>query len=193
MATTGPGAAHSSPKGCFLWGSIGVVFLLVVIGAFTYWVYTHSTQDPAEARAWAAEMIDLEFPAEAPASSAVQLHDVTLVFGSSDLEDPMKPSFTLVGSLGEERFEYDQLASYEHDPDDSEAELLKREHTLFQARGDSVKCLHLVYDDGTEDYSLILDGKTTSEGDTWQCMLIFKGPPATNTRAWVQGVLDTVR
>ena len=146
-----------------------------------------------QAIAWAAEMIDLEFPAEAPASSAVQLHDVTLVFGSSDLEDPMKPSFTLVGSLGEERFEYDQLASYEHDPDDSEAELLKREHTLFQARGDSVKCLHLVYDDGTEDYSLILDGKTTSEGDTWQCMLIFKGPPATNTRAWVQGVLDTVR
>ena len=66
MNAPGPGAAHSSGRGCLLWGGIGVAFLVLGLGAIVFWLATHSTQDPAEARAWAEEMIDLEFPAETP-------------------------------------------------------------------------------------------------------------------------------
>ncbi|MBC8329112.1 MAG: hypothetical protein ISR76_04825 [Planctomycetes bacterium] len=193
MATPGPGAAHSSPRGCLLWGSIGVVFLLLVVGSFTYWVLNNSTDDPEKARAWAAEMIDLEFPAEAPASSAVQLYDITMVFGGDDVADPLGPTFTVVGSLGEERFQYDQLARFDEQQEEDEVQILSREDTEFQVRGAPVRTLRVGYEDGTVDYSLLLDGKTTAEGRVWQIMLIFKGPPAVNTPEWVQSVLETVR
>ncbi len=193
MAAPGPGAAHSSGKGCLLWGSIGVVFLLIVAGAFFFWLSTNSTQDPAEARAWAAEMIELDFPPEAPASSALRLNNVTLVFGSLDVEDPERLSFTVVGSTNEERFEYAQLSRFNEEQEEGEVQILQRQDTSFQVRGEEVPTLHVRYDDGNTDYSLLLDGKETAEGLRWQIMLIFKGPPDQNTPEWVQSVLNSVK
>ena len=193
MSVPGPGAAHSSPKGCLLWGSIGVVFLVLVVGSFAFWVLGNSTQDPEEARAWAAEMIELDFPAEAPPATGLRLNDVTFVFGGEDIQDREQLNFTVVGSTGETRFEYDQLARFDETQDEGELEVVSREDTEFQLRGAPVKTLHVVYADGTTDYSVLLDGKTTAEGQTWQVMLIFQGPPEGNSREWVQRVLDSVR
>jgi hypothetical protein len=49
------------------------------------------------------------------------------------------------------------------------------------------------YDNGTTDYSLLLEGKPAMENRNWRVMLVFHGPPERNTAAWVQRALDGVR
>ncbi len=193
MNAPGPGAAHSSGRGCLLWGGIGVAFVVLGLGAIVFWLATHSTQDPAEARAWAEEMIDLEFPAETPPASGLRLDDVRFVFAGEDVEDPSRLSLTVVGSASEQSLEFDQLARYGETDEDAEVKVLDRQELGFLVRGEEVRTMLVRYDNGTTDYSLLLEGKPAMEGRNWRVMLVFHGPPERNTAEWVQRALDGVR
>lgn len=190
---TAPGPVLASGRGCLLWGAIGAAAVLLIFGVFFVWFLGNTTSDPAEARAWAAEMIELEYPPGIQPSSGVRISGSTMVFAGTAIDDPAALSLVVAGHSGEEELSLEDLPRQGSEVQDEDRPIASSEEREFQVRDGAVPALVNHYADGTLDYTLLLPGRAIPDGGAWQVMLIFSGQPDQATPEWVQGVLDSVR
>lgn len=191
MTTELPAPRSGKPRGCLLWAGIGLFVLVLALAGGAYWFFDSSTKDPEVARAWALEMLDLGFPPETPPATGLRIGDSMMVWAGHELRDRRQPSVTVVGTLAEERLDFDQLAALDQDAD-AEVQVAERAEIEMRVRGAPIRAMRTAFADGTVDLALLLDGKETAAGRRWRVMLIFAGPAATVTEDWVQATLDTI-
>ncbi|RMH03697.1 MAG: hypothetical protein D6702_05255 [Planctomycetota bacterium] len=192
-APSAGGPVLASGRGCLLWGAVGAAGVLLIFGVFLAWMFGNTTSDPAEARAWAAEMIDLDFPPGIEPMSGVRISGSTLVFAGPPGADPAALSLVVAGNSEGETFRFEDLPRPGGENEDPERAILASEEREFRVRGRPVPVLCNRYEDGLVDYTLLLPGRPLPDGGAWQVMLVLSGRPEEATPEWVQQILDGIR